>query len=331
MQKKATGYSTSHEVLESLMDEHEIVPLIVEHRELIKLKGTYLDALPPLVNAVTGRIHTSFNQAVAATGRLSSQDPNLQNIPIRSELGRQIRRAFVAGQGKVLVSADYSQIELRILAHLAKDKNLRQAFEKDEDIHTFTAALIFDVKEKDVTARMRNAAKRVNFGIIYGISPFGLAKDLNISQQEAQEFIDKYFLRYPGVKKFMDAQIKFAEEKGYVLTILNRRRYIPEIHSDNMAVQQFAQRQAINTPVQGSAADLIKLAMVHIQKELEKKRLRSRMIITVHDELVFNVVEEEKEEVVKFVREQMENSLELSVPVKVSMKIGKNWLETKEI
>jgi len=332
VKKTKTGFSTNESVLVKLADKHPAINKILEYRQLAKLKSTYIDALPKLINRRSGKIHASFNQVGTETGRLSSNNPNLQNIPIRTELGQQIRRAFVPkSKDRWIISADYSQIELRILGHLAQDKNLLKAFKQDEDIHTFTAALIFDVKEKNVTAHMRNAAKRVNFGIIYGMSAFGLAKDLNVPQQEAQEFIDKYFLRYPGVKKFMDNEIAKAEKNGYVLTLLNRRRYIPEINSDNMAVQQFAQRQAINTPVQGSAADLMKLAMINIQNAMEKQKMDSRMIITVHDELVFDVAADEKESLVAIVRKEMENCMKLSVPIKVSIKAGKNWLETKEV
>ena len=332
VKKTKTGYSTDEGVLVKLAEKYEIAGLILEFRQLAKLKSTYIDALPRLINSKTGRVHAYFNQTGTETGRLSSLNPNLQNIPIRTELGREIRKAFIPlKQDHVIISADYSQIELRILAHLSGDKNLKKAFEQDEDIHTYTAALIFDVKEKEVTPQMRNSAKRVNFGIIYGMSAFGLAKDLSISQEEAQEFIDKYFLRYPAVKTFMDNEIKKAGEQGFVLTILNRRRYLSEIKSSNQAVKQFAERQAINTPVQGSAADLMKLAMINIQKGLEKQKLFSRLIITVHDELVFDVPKDEVETMIKLIRKQMEHSLELSVPVKVTIKTGNNWLQLKEI
>ena len=237
---------------------------------------------------------------------------------------------MAGGKDRWIISADYSQIELRILAHFSGDKNLARAFKEDEDIHTYTASLIFDVKESQVTSHMRNSAKRVNFGIIYGMSAFGLAKDLEISQGEAQEFIDKYFLRYPDVKKFMDDEIKKGEEQGFVLTLLNRRRYLPELKSSNMMIRQLAQRQAVNTPVQGSAADLIKLAMINIQKELEQKSFESKMIITVHDELVFEVPDQEKDRMIALVRNQMENPIKLTVPIKASVKVGRNWLDLKE-
>jgi len=247
-------------------------------------------------------------------------------------LGREIRRAFVSSDKKcAIVSADYSQIELRVLAHLSQDEALLAAFQSGEDIHASTAAKIFDVAEKDVTAEMRVSAKRVNFGIIYGMSAFGLAKDLEISQEQAGEFIDRYFLRYPKVKEFMDSQIKFCEEHGYVMTLLNRRRYIPEIASENNAVRQFAQRQAINTPVQGSAADLIKLAMVHIQDDLDRSTLSAKMIITVHDELVFDVADKDRVKLIELITERMENALPLTVPIKVSIKVGRNWLDMEKV
>ena len=332
VKKTKTGFSTDEEVLTKLAAQHELPALILEYRQLAKLKSTYIDALPKLVDVKTGRLHAYFNQVGTETGRLSSNNPNLQNIPIRTELGREIRKAFIAsGKHQVIIAADYSQIELRILAHLSQDKNLAAAFQRDEDIHRFTAALIFDVPEKEVTDKMRDAAKRVNFGIIYGMSAYGLSRDLNVPVDEAQEFIDKYFLRYPDVKKFMDHEIKKCQEKGYVVTLLNRRRYIPEINTQNMSMRQFAERQAINTPVQGSAADLLKLAMINIQKELEKQKRRSQMIITVHDELVFDVPREEQAEMIKLIRHEMEHPLKLSVPIKVSVKVGDNWLQMKEI
>ncbi len=331
VKKTKTGFSTDEGVLTKLALQHPVPALLLEYRQLTKLKSTYIDALPKLINSKTGRIHATFVQTGTETGRLSSKNPNLQNIPIRTELGRKIRKAFVPTDNHyVIISADYSQIELRILAHLSQDKRLKEAFIKDEDIHRFTASQIFDVPEKKVTSQMRNSAKRVNFGIIYGMSAYGLAKDLNISPQEAQAFIDRYFSRYPGVKAFMEEQIKMAEKQGFVLTILNRRRYLPEITSDNMAVRQFAQRQAINTPVQGSAADLIKLAMINIQKEIDERNLKTKMIITVHDELVFDAFKEEEKLVIDLVRHLMETPLKLDIPIKVAIKVGPNWLETKE-
>ena len=332
IKKTKTGYSTDESVLSALALDHDIANKILAYRQVAKLKSTYIDALPKLADEKTGLLHAEFNQIGAETGRLSSRNPNLQNIPIRTDLGSQIRKAIIASsKDNLLLAADYSQIELRVLAHLSKDDCLINAFRSNQDIHNYTASLIYEIDEKDVTQDMRYATKRVNFGIIYGMSAFGLAKDLKITQPEAQEFIDKYFLRYPGVKRFMDAEIQKCEKDGYVSTLLQRRRYIPEINSQNKGIRQFAQRQAINTPVQGTAADLIKLAMIDIDREMRKNKFKSRMNITVHDELVFDIDKKEQEKVVKLVRELMENSIKLDVPIKVSMKIGRNWLEMKEI
>ncbi len=332
IKKTKTGFSTDEGVLVRLAENHALPAKLLEYRQLAKLKSTYIDALPKLLDPLTGRLHTTFHQGGAETGRLSSVNPNLQNIPIRSELGRQIRAAFVPSEkDRVIIAADYSQIELRILAHLSGDENLRRAFEMGEDIHRYTAAQIFDITEKNVDEQMRHSAKRVNFGIIYGMSAFGLSKDLKISQLQAQDFIDRYFLRYPGVKEFMDSQIVKCRRQGYVTTILNRRRYIPEINSLNVNIRQFAERQAINTPVQGSAADLIKVAMVQIADELEKGKFASRMIITVHDELVFDAVISEENKLVAMIRERMESTMPLSVPLVATLKKGKNWLETEKM
>ncbi len=332
VKKTKTGFSTDESVLLQLSQDHAFAAQILEYRQLTKLKSTYIEALPKLINSLTGRVHTTFNQTGTETGRLSSSNPNLQNIPIRTDLGRQIRAAFIpSAKDRVIVSADYSQIELRILAHLCGDKNLMGAFEKGEDIHSFTAAQIFDVKESEVTEQMRSSAKRVNFGIIYGISAFGLSKDLKISPAEAQGFIDRYFARYPLVKQFMDDEIIKCRKLGFVTTLLNRRRYIPEINSPNMGIRQFAERQAINTPVQGSAADLMKLAMINIAQDIDKNGFASRMIISVHDELVFDTVISEEKKLVELVRERMEHTIPLRVPVLVSIKRGNNWLETHKI
>ncbi|HPN56374.1 MAG TPA: DNA polymerase I [Candidatus Omnitrophota bacterium] len=332
IKRTKTGCSTNEDVLTRLAARHPLPALILEYRQLAKLKSTYIDALPKLVDPRTQRIHATFNQTGTETGRLSSNNPNLQNIPIRTDLGREIRKAFIPSrEGHWIISADYSQIELRVLAHLSKDDNLLRAFCQDQDIHTYTAGLIFDVPERDVSSDMRASAKRVNFGIIYGMSAFGLAKDLNIPQSQAADFIDRYFLRYPRVKTFMDDQIRECEEKGYVMTLLQRRRYIPDILSRNMAVRQFAQRQAINTPVQGTAADLIKLAMIRIFEEMDRQGLRSRMIITVHDELVFDAPDDEKGRLIPLIRDYMENALTLDVPIKVSIKCGANWLQMEKV
>ncbi len=331
IKKTKTGFSTDEEVLSRLAPKHEIAQVILDYRQISKLKSTYIDVLPRLVDA-DNRLHATFNQTGAETGRLSSNNPNLQNIPIRTEMGREIRRAFVPfNPGDQLLSADYSQIELRILAHLSQDAALIKAFQEDQDIHAYTAGLIFDVAEDKVDAHMRNAAKRVNFGIIYGISAFGLAKDLGVSNPEAQDFIDRYFMRYPLVKAFMDNEIKKAQDLGYVTTLFNRRRYIPEIKSKNIGLRQFAERQAINTPVQGSAADLMKMAMINIAGLISKNNMCSRMISTVHDELVFNVPINERPAMVPLVRDAMEHVCEFSVPITASVKIGKNWLQMEKV
>lgn len=332
IKKTKTGYSTDEGVLRTLAQKHQLPAIILQYRHLAKLKSTYIDALPKLLDPSSGRIHADFNQTGTETGRLSSSNPNLQNIPIRTELGRKIRRAFVPSEKDYrIVSADYSQIELRVLAHLSQDEALIRAFQKSEDIHQYTASLVFDVPAAEVTSEMRYQAKRVNFGIIYGMSPYGLAKDLGIPLNAAEDFIRKYFERYPKVKEFMDACVRHCEENGYVLTLLNRRRYIPEINSINQGIRQFAQRQAINTPVQGSAADLIKLAMIKIDQALARQKLRSRMIITVHDELVFEAPPDELESLTDLIRKNMENSMQLSVPLCVVIKQGLNWLDLHEL
>jgi DNA polymerase-1 len=326
--KTATGqYSTSEQVLEKF-SEHPLVGKILEFRKLNKLKSTYVDALPALISQRTGRLHTSFNQTIAATGRLSSSDPNLQNIPIRTEMGRKIRQSFIpANPQNFILSADYSQIELRVMAHLSGDQGLKDAFKKGEDIHASTAAAVFNLPLEMVDAEQRRKAKEVNFGIIYGISQYGLASRLHISAEEAREIIDNYFARFPRVNDYMIHTITFAQKHQYVTTILNRRRYIPEIESDNANVRQNAERMAINTTIQGSAADLIKVAMINIQKRIEKKDFQTRMILQVHDELVFEVKADELDEIKKLVKHEMENAIKLDIPVKVDMGIGKNWLE----
>jgi DNA polymerase-1 len=325
---KTKQYSTSEETLSQLADRHAIVPLILDYRGLMKLLNTYVEALPKMINPNTGKIHTSYNQAIAATGRLSSVDPNLQNIPIRDENGRELRKAFVPSSDEfILLSADYSQIELRIMAHFSKDENMLEAFKHNEDIHTSTAAKIYGIKPEEVTREMRGKAKTANFGIIYGISAFGLAQRLNISRKEAAELIEGYFKSFPTVKAYMDASIKTAREKGYVETIMGRRRYLPDIHSNNATVRGMAERNAINSPIQGSAADIIKIAMNNIHREFLKRNFRSKMILQVHDELVFDVYKPEVEEVKLLVIHEMENALKLDVPLLVEAGIGDNWLE----
>lgn len=328
VKKTKTGPSTDVEVLDVLSSAHPLPASLLRYRELVKLKSTYVDALPLLINPVTGRLHTSFNQTVTATGRLSSSEPNLQNIPVRTELGKQIRKAFIAENGGFLIiSADYSQIELRILAHFSGDPELVEAFKEKRDIHTHTASLVFGVDEKDITPDMRSVAKTVNFGIIYGISSYGLSKDIGIEPSKAKEFIDSYFERYGRVKSFMEELIENARKNGYVTTILNRRRYIPEINSANTSIRQFAERTAVNTPIQGSAADLIKVAMINIHKAIKKENLSSKMILQVHDELVFESPADEIDRMKKLVRENMQTAAELKVPIEVNIKVGSNWLE----
>ncbi len=328
-QKTKTGqYSTAEDVLSKLENKHVIVRKILDYRELVKLKNTYVDVLPEMINPRTGRIHTSYNQVVAVTGRLSSDNPNLQNIPIRTERGREIRKAFIPRNDKyTLLSADYSQIELRIIAELSGDTGMIEAFKSGEDIHATTAAKVYGVNLKDVTSDMRRNAKMVNFGIIYGISAFGLAERLNISRTEAKEIIDNYFRQYPFVKRYMDESIERAREKGYVETIMGRRRYLRDINSANQTVRGFAERNAINAPIQGSAADMIKIAMINIQNDLQEKKLKSKMLLQVHDELVFDVFKEELDVVKKLVEHRMKTALSLKVPVEIGIGTGKNWLE----
>ena len=330
VKRTKTGASTDERVLKRLSQAHPLPATLLEYRELSKLKSTYIDTLPRLINAKTGRVHTSFNQAVTATGRLSSSDPNLQNIPIRTEEGSAVRRAFtVDSKDKILMSADYSQIELRILAHLSGDKGLIKAFNDDLDIHSYTASLVYGVKQDDVTPKMRSAAKAVNFGINYGMSAYGLSQQINVSIEEAADFISSYFQRYPKVKEFIDSQVKEAGEKGFVTTLMNRRRYTPEINSSDTRLRQFAERTAMNTPIQGSCADLIKVAMIRIHEEFKRRGLTARMILQVHDELVFELPKSEQEAVVDIVKDKMENVVELNVPIKVNIGMGQNWFELK--
>ncbi len=324
-----TGYSTDISVLERLRDDHEVPALILEYRQLRKLQTGYLEALPKLVNPVTGRVHTSFNQTVAATGRLSSSNPNLQNIPIRTELGRQIRRAFVAGEGKLLLSADYSQVELRIMAHLSGDATLVEAFKNGKDVHRSTASLIFGVSEDDVSSAQRESAKTVNFGIMYGMGRFGLARRLGVGNDEAAGFIERYFQTYPGVREYTERVIAEAEDSGYASTMLGRRRPVTGLASDNARVRGMAERVAVNTPIQGSAADLIKLAMLGVDRRIRSDGLPCRMVLQVHDELVFELPEDGLEDVSAAVREEMENpeGIELDVPVLTNLASGPDWFE----
>lgn len=327
--KTKTGqYATSEDILQKLVHKHPIIGKILEYRELVKLKSTYVDTLPEMVNLKTGRVHTTFNQVVAATGRLSSDNPNLQNIPIRSAKGREIRKAFIArDKDHVLLSADYSQIELRIVASISGDPNMCAAFREGKDIHTATAARVYGIGEEEVTKEMRYKAKSVNFGIIYGQGAFGLAENLNIPRSEAKEIIDNYKKEFPGIQKYMDNMINFAREHGYVQTIRGRRRYLRDINSANAVVRGFAERNAINAPIQGSAADMIKLAMIRVHHALQKSGLRTKLLLQVHDELIFDVPREEAEKVKPVIEEAMRNALPLDVPVEVGMGTGENWLD----
>ncbi|SFT81011.1 DNA polymerase I [Lishizhenia tianjinensis] len=327
--KTKTGqYSTSEDVLQKHKDDHEIIPLILDYRSLKKLKNTYVDPLPTLVDEHDGRLHTHYMQTVAATGRLSSNNPNLQNIPIRTEKGREIRKAFIAKDDQhLLMAADYSQIELRIIAALSKDENMVHAFQNNLDIHATTAAKVFKVNIEDVTREQRSSAKAVNFGIIYGQGAFGLAQNLGISRKEAKAIIDGYFEEYATIKTYMDEAVKNAREKGYVETIFSRRRYLPDINSSNAVVRGFAERNAINAPIQGSAADIIKIAMIKVAERMKKENVASKLLLQVHDELVFDVLKSEQEIMAKLVQEEMENAVQLAVPMKVEYELANNWLE----
>ncbi|MGA8941155.1 MAG: DNA polymerase I [Thermoactinomyces sp.] len=329
IKKTKTGYSTSADVLEKLAPQHEIVEKILHYRQVGKLYSTYIEGLRKEIGP-DGKIHTQFRQTITATGRLSSTEPNLQNIPIRLEEGRRIRQVFIPSrEDLVMLAADYSQIELRVLAHLSRDENLQRAFREDKDIHTRTAMDIFGVSEDEVTPLMRRQAKAVNFGIVYGISGYGLSQGLDIPQKEAKAFIDRYFATYPGVKSYMDRIVLQAKKDGYVTTMLGRRRYLPKINARNYGERSFAERTAMNTPIQGTAADIIKYAMVKLDRSITEKGLKSRMLLQVHDELIFEVPEEELPEMRELVRDTMENAVELSVPLKVDLNVGSNWYEAK--
>ncbi len=324
-----SGYSTDASVLEGLVDVHPIAQSVLDYRQITKLKSTYLDALPNMVNSKTGRIHTSFNQTGSVTGRVSSNDPNLQNIPVRSELGGQVRTAFIA-EGTpdcLLLAADYSQVDLRVLAHISEDENLVQAFQKGEDIHASTASQVYGVSIDNVDAEMRRIAKVINFGIVYGISGFGLSARTSLSQEEANRFISGYFEKYPRVKEYMDNTKRQAKDKGYVETVLGRRRYLPEIKASNHQVRAAAERMAINMPVQGTSAEVIKLAMIQMQERMDKESMRTKMILQVHDELIFEVPKEELEDLASLTQEVMPHALELNIPLKVDIKTGFNWGE----
>ncbi len=322
-----SGYSTDASVLESLKGAHPVIDLVIEFRQLMKLKTTYVDALPLMVNRRTGRLHTSFNQTRTTTGRLSSSEPNLQNIPVRGDMGREIRQAFIAPEGSILISGDYSQIDLRVLAHLSRDQVLMETFSRGEDVHTATAVRLFGVNPSEVTADMRRLAKTVNFGVIYGMSGYGLEQATELSRKEAEQFIATYFARYPGVSRYLDETRDTARRQGFVQTVLGRRRLIGEINSSNRNLREAAERMAINMPVQGTSADIIKVAMIDLHREIKKQGLKSRMLLQVHDELIFEVPGDEEGVMCRLIPDLMSRAVELSVPVKVDVKKGKSWGE----
>lgn len=331
IRKTKTGYSTDVDVLTQLAEVHELPLLLLEYRELNKLKTTYVDTMPDMVNPKTGRIHSSFNQTVTETGRLSSNEPNLQNIPVRTEEGRKIRKAFIAEKGFALLSADYSQIELRVLAHFSKDPALKKAFIEGQDVHTYTASLVFGCPPNEVTPKMRETAKTVNFGVLYGMSPFGLSKSLKISQEAARDFIKSYFERYTKVKEFIDKTIEDCKKTGYVETLFKRRRYIPDIQTSDIRMRQYAERTAVNAPVQGTASDLIKIAMIQIHRHLREQESEARMVLQVHDDLVFEVPKGQVEELAATVKKYMEGAAQLEVPLVVALKTGVNWCDMEKL
>ena len=324
MKKTKTGYSTNAEVLEKLRGQHPIIEEILEYRQLTKLKSTYVDGLSKVI-APDGRIHTSFQNTVTATGRLSSVEPNLQNIPVRTELGAQLRKMFVAGPGKVLVDADYSQIELRLLAHIADDKAMIEGFKSGEDIHTITASQVFGVPVEEVTTLMRRSAKAVNFGIVYGISAFSLSQDIGVTVAQAKEYMEKYFDHYAGVRAYMADIIVKAKADGFVSTLMGRRRWVPELKSSNFNTRSFGERVALNAPIQGTAADIIKLAMIRVRDRLKAEGLEGKLVLQVHDELIVECPEEEAERICALVREEMEGAAALSVPLLAETHAGKAW------
>lgn len=329
IKKTKTGYSTNVEVLEKLYDQHEIIPKILEYRQATKIYTTYIEGLLNIINPITERIHSNFNQTVTTTGRISSTEPNLQNIPIKLEIGRQLRKVFRADDNNKFIDADYSQIELRVLAHISEDKNLLESFLNDQDVHTRTAAEIFDVPMEEVTSAMRSSAKAVNFGIVYGISDFGLSENLNISRYKAKNYIESYLKKYAFVQKYMDEAVKTAKEQGFVVTLLNRRRYLPEISSRNFNIRSFGERVAMNTPIQGSAADIIKIAMVKVYQNLKAGGYVAQLILQVHDELIVECPDHEVEEVTSIVKKSMEEAMNLKVPLKVDLACGDTWYDTK--
>ena len=327
--KTKKGYSTDVDILEKLKPEHPIIEKILEYRGFMKLNSTYIEGLIVYINEYTHKIHSYFHQTITATGRISSTEPNLQNIPTRAEQGKQIKKAFKAQEGNIFIDADYSQIELRILAHISNDTNMREAFLNEEDIHKQVASKVFNVPLEEVTKEQRTAAKAVNFGIVYGISGFGLAEQLGISRKKAEQYIEQYLEKYKGVKEFMDRIVEKAKEQGYVETLFHRRRYIPELSSNNYMVRQFGARAAMNTPIQGTAADIMKIAMIEVNKKLEEEKLNAKLILQIHDELLIECKIEEKEEVKKILKESMENAVKLSIPLEVEVSEADNWYDVK--
>ena len=329
IKKTKTGYSTNAEVLDKLKDQSPIINKIIEYRQIVKLNSTYVEGLLSIINPIDGRIHSSFNQTITTTGRISSTEPNLQNIPVKLEMGRNIRKVFISDRGCKLIDADYSQVELRVLAHMSQDETMIDAFKHNEDIHTKTASQVFNVSMNEVTSKQRSDAKAVNFGIVYGKSDFGLSEDLNIPVKQAKEYIENYFNKYNKIKEFMDNIIENASNNGYVTTILNRRRYIPEIKSSNFMLRNAGKRAAMNAPIQGSAADIIKIAMINVYKKLEENNLKSKLILQVHDELIVETIDSEIDIVKKIVKDEMENAVSLDVNLDVDLNIGDSWYDTK--
>ena len=329
IKKNKTGYSTDVDVLEKLRKTHPVIEKILEYRQIVKLHSTYVEGLIPYINPETNRIHSKFHQTVTATGRISSTEPNLQNIPTRFELGQKLRKVFKPEKDNIFVDADYSQIELRVLAHISEDKNMIKAFQNDEDIHAQVASKVLSIPIEDVTKEQRTAAKAVNFGIVYGISDFGLGEQLGISRKEAKEYITQYLEKYKGIKKFMDRVVEETREKGYVETIYHRRRYVPELKSNSYMVRKFGSRVAMNTPIQGTAADIMKIAMINIYKKFKDKKLKSKLVLQIHDELLVETVLEETEIVKEILKNEMENVITLKVPLKAELNEGRNWYEAK--
>ncbi len=329
VKKTKSGYSTDVDVLEKLKIEHPIIPEILDYRQLMKLNSTYVEGLKPYINPKTKRIHSFFHQTITATGRISSTEPNLQNIPTRFELGKQVRKIFKPEKGKIYIDADYSQIELRVLAHMSEDTHMIQAFNEGQDIHKQAASKVFKTPMEDVTKEQRSNAKAVNFGIVYGISDFGLGEQLGISRKQAKKYIEEYLSEYKGIKKFMDDVTEKAKETGFVETLFHRRRYIPELKSNNYMVRQFGVRAAMNTPIQGTAADIMKIAMIHVYQEIQKRKLSSKIVLQVHDEMMIEAPVEEMEEVKQIIKEQMEGAISLKIPLIAEVSEAQNWYECK--